>query len=287
MTTVNAHDIGDLVRLSVAITDLAGAAADPTALSLVVTLPGGATKTYGWPSAGPDGSISKDAGSGAFHFDFLTTLPDMHRVHWSATGGIVEVDDSYFFVRFAIIPAGNLCSLLDVKGYLVVQNDGDDWILQRIITVASSFIQQWLSWTIASQVYTETRNGHGGIAMMLKNPFVTAIASLTIDGTAVAASPSPTKAGYTFDDRTVYLRGQIFTRAQQNVVITYTAGLPTVPPELAQCCIDLVGRKYRERSRIGVTSEQVGGQQTVSFSQKDMEANTQTILLNWRSPIPV
>lgn len=290
MSVVNSYDIGDLVTLSVLTKDASTppVLTDPTALALVITLPNGTTKTYGWPSAGPDGSITRDS-TGTFHLDYIIAAADLHRIHWAASGSVTEVEDSWIFARYATQPAGNLTTLLDLKGYLNVANDGDDWILQRLLTSASSFVQQWLNWaSIVSASWTETRSGQGGNQMMMKNPFITAVTSLTIDGVAIPASTGPTKNGYTFDDRSIYLRGYCFTRGNpMNVAIQYTAGLVAVPPDIAQACIDLIGKKYRQRSRIDMTSETIGGQQTVAFSTKDMDANTQTVLNNYRNVIPV
>jgi hypothetical protein len=61
--------------------------------------------------------------------------------------------------------------------------------------------------------------------LFLRNRPVTAVSSVTVDGVAIqASSPAPTGAGYLFDDSSVYLVGQCFTKGVQNVVIQYSAG---------------------------------------------------------------
>ena len=70
--------------------------------------------------------------------------------------------------------------------------------------------------------------------------------------------------------------------AGRSIEITYSY----VPPEIEQACIELVGLRYRERSRIGENSKSVGGE-VVSFSTKDMTDSVKTILNNYRRVISV
>jgi hypothetical protein len=78
----------------------------------------------------------------------------------------------------------------------------------------------------------------------------------------------------------------VFTRRPQNVVITYTAGYTTTPPDIAQACIELVARHYRERTRIGEVSKALGTGETVTFSQKDMSDSVKTLLSQYRAVMP-
>ena len=64
------------------------------------------------------------------------------------------------------------------------------------------------------------------------------------------------------------MRGYVFTRRAQNVVVTYTAGYDTVPPDIAQACIELVCQRYRERTRIGEVSKALGGGETVTSRRR-------------------
>jgi hypothetical protein len=82
------------------------------------------------------------------------------------------------------------------------------------------------------------------------------------------------------------LRGYVFSRRPQNVIVTYTAGYPTTPPDIAQAAIELVCQRYRERSRIGEVSKALGGGETVTFSQKDMGEDVKTALLQYRVAAP-
>lgn len=102
--------------------------------------------------------------------------------------------------------------------------------------------------------------------------------------------PSPSTgltAGYVFSPTQLALRGYFFTRRAQNVVVTYTAGYPATPPEIAQACIELVALRYRERARVGEVSKSLGGGETVAYSQKDMSAPIATLLQQYQIVAPI
>jgi uncharacterized phiE125 gp8 family phage protein len=183
---------------------------------------------------------------------------------------------------------GDLTTLANVKAYLSppLVTTADDALLSRLITAASQFIQSWLNRTIASASYSETRNGSGSARLFLRNRPVTAVASVTVDGVAIAASsPAPTGDGYLFDESSLYLVGHCFMRGTQNVTVQYTAGYAATPPEIEQACIALVALRYKERDRIGQGSKNIGGE-TVSFQQNDMPADVATILDQYRNVVP-
>jgi hypothetical protein len=83
------------------------------------------------------------------------------------------------------------------------------------------------------------------------------------------------------------VRGYYFVRGTQNVIVSYTAGYSTTPPEIAQACIELVALRYRERTRVGEVSKALGGGETVSYSQKDMSAAVLTLLQQYRVVSPI
>ncbi len=182
---------------------------------------------------------------------------------------------------------GDLTTLDTVKAYLSppLTTTADDALLARLVTSASQFIQAWLGRTIAQTAYTEIRNGQGGTRLFLRNRPVVSVASLTIDGVAIQPAAGPGQPGYLFDDSSLYLCGHAFTRGQQNVAVAYTAGYAATPPDIEQACIALVALRYKERDRIGQVSKNLGGE-VVSFAQKDMPADVQTLLDQYRGVVP-
>jgi hypothetical protein len=187
---------------------------------------------------------------------------------------------------------GDLATLPDVKAWLQTGQNPfpaiDDTLLLGLITAASQFIQNWLNRQIAAANWLEVRDGGGGQRLVFANFPVTAIASLSIDGLAIPAAPEDGGfgAGYTFTPTELALRGYVFTRRAQNVMVTYTAGYAAVPSDIAQACIELVCQHYRERSRIGEVARTLGGNETVRFAQQDMSEGVKAMLLPYRAAAP-
>ncbi|MGC2411742.1 MAG: hypothetical protein WA459_03470 [Stellaceae bacterium] len=188
---------------------------------------------------------------------------------------------------------GDLCALADVKAWLQTGQsafpDTDDALLTRLITAASQFIQSWLNRQIASADWQEVRDGTGGHRLAFANFPVTAVLSLSIDGVEITPAPSDGgyDAGYVFSPTELALRGYVFTRRAQNVIVSYTAGYAATPPEIAQACIELVGRRYRDRTRVGEVSRALVGREAVSFSPQDMSEDVRLLLSQYRAPAPV
>src|SRR5438067_4010917 len=130
---------------------------------------------------------------------------------------------------------GDLTTLADVKAWLQTGQNPfpatDDALLQRLVTAASEFIQNWLGRQIASADWLEMRDGTGGQLLAFANIPVTAVLSLSIDGLSIPPAPSDGTgfgAGYTFTPTELALRGYVFTRRPQNTVSSPT---PPVSPK--------------------------------------------------------
>ena len=188
---------------------------------------------------------------------------------------------------------GDLTTLADVKAWLQTGQDAfpdtDDALLARLITAASQFIQTWLNRQVAPGDWQEIRDGTGGQRLVFANIPVVAVLSLSIDGLEIPPAPSigGFGAGYVFSPTELALRGYVFTRRAQNVIVTYTAGYVVTPPDIAQACIELVSQRYRERSRIGEVSRALGGGETVTYSQQDMSDDVKLLLRQYRTLAPV
>jgi hypothetical protein len=188
---------------------------------------------------------------------------------------------------------GDLTTLDDVKAWLQTGQNAfpntDDALLARLITAASQFIQSWLNRQIASSDWQEVRDGTGGQRLAFANTPVSAVLSLSIDGIDIQSAPSDGGfgAGYVFSPTELALRGYVFTRRAQNVIVTYTAGFAATPPDIAQATIELVSQRYLERTHIGEVSRALGGAETVSYSQQDMSNDVKLLLSQYRVVAPV
>ena len=185
----------------------------------------------------------------------------------------------------------DLTTLADVKAWLQTGQSSfpatDDALLTNLVTAASHYIQTWLNRQIAPADYLEVRDGTGGRRMQFACFPVSAVLSLTIDGQTIPRAISTYSAGYSFSQTQISVRGYLFGCGIQNVVIAYTAGYPSTPPEIAQACIELVALRYRERIRIGEVSKSLGGAETVTYSQKDLSDGIKTLLQQYRLVAPV
>lgn len=171
-----------------------------------------------------------------------------------------------------------LCALADVKAFLGISTSASDAVLTTLITNVSATIESYCNRTFASTAYVERRNGQGGYRLFLANGPVIAVSSVTVDGIVIAVAPDALTSGYLVDANTVYLRGYAFSRGVQNVSVNYTAGYATVPPDVAQACIECVASHFAKRERIDKASETLGTQQTISYSQADMPAAAKAAL---------
>ena len=185
---------------------------------------------------------------------------------------------------------GDLTNLADVKAWLQTGSNAfpstDDALLMRLITAASRYIEAWLNRPVAAADWFELRDGNGGRRLQFAVFPVSAVLSLTIDDVAIPAATNAWAAGYSFTATQLVLRGYRFTLRAQNVAVTYTAGYPQTPPEIAQACIELVALRYRERMRVGEVSKNVGGE-VVAFSQKDISDPIKTLLQQYRLVAPI
>lgn len=86
-----ACDIGDLVQLSAAFVNAAGAATDPTAVTLAIRDPTGALVT---PAPTP-----VHGATGAYTYDLAITASGVWRYRFAGTGAVVAAEEAKVFAR--------------------------------------------------------------------------------------------------------------------------------------------------------------------------------------------
>lgn len=178
--------------------------------------------------------------------------------------------------------AGDLTTLASVKAWLALgsQDTGaSDALLSALIASASQFVKSYLNRDLLSQSYTEVYDGGSGSTLMVKQGPITAVASVAFAGQTIAnpADPVSLTSGILFNGRKITLIGSTFAYGCP-VVVSYTAGFITLPADLSQAVNELVGEAFKRRDHIGQTSKTLGGQETVGFSQADMNASIKTAL---------
>jgi len=217
---------------------------------------------------------------------------------------------------------GDLTTLADVRAWLQTGPQPypatDDLLIARLITAASGLVTRWLNRPILSGDWQEVRDGTGSFTPEVTLAFgvqpATAVLLVVVDGLTIppepgnygqsfvpasggnqlAASFSPAGrfAGYVFTPSALTIRGYWVPRKRATILLRYTAGFAAVPPDIAQATIELVCRKYRERTRIGERSKSLGGGETVSyetqaFTLRDMRSDIQLLLQQYRMVAPI
>jgi len=98
------------------------------------------------------------------------------------------------------------------------------------------------------------------------------VAMTRVDATPGAGEYSVSDSGvYTFND----------AQAEATVAISYSS----VPYDLEQAVIELVGERYKQRDRIGLNSKSLPNGETVSFLIRDMSENIRSVVFSYRRVI--
>jgi hypothetical protein len=176
--------------------------------------------------------------------------------------------------------------------------DCGDALLQALVTGASTLICNYTG-RASFQVVTVTDlyDGNGKDWQLLRQWPVQSITSITfLDGSpapSAAAAGVPLNNGWQLEaplpaggNQRLSLFGYRFPRGRSNVQVVYEAGYTAVPADVAQACVELAGEAYSRKDRIGTVSKTLGGQETVSFSQKDMNESIRTTLAAYVRRVP-
>jgi len=185
--------------------------------------------------------------------------------------------------------AGDLTTLDAVKQWLGLTDPSqteDDALLTRLISAVSQVIATWCARDFTVQSHIETRDGTGGDRMPFINTPVSAVDSLLINGRPIPPAATCRAFGYSFSPTMLTLRGHVFHQGHGNVVITYTAGMASIPLDLEQACIELVGLRFRDKDRIGLVSKGMAGE-TTAFIQKDMPDPVKLVLASYKRILPL
>lgn len=177
----------------------------------------------------------------------------------------------------------------------------DDAKLTALLDNATGMIQAYISYDLASQSYTERRNGWNSNAIKTYNRPITAVTSVSVDGRAIPAAANSQAPGYLFDEFMIFFTAanpvqsvpgfnscpNFFTRGMGNVILVYTAGYASnaIPSAIEFICKSIAARMYRRTTRIGETSKSIGGQTTASYEDTQLTKEEQMILDRYKLPV--
>jgi hypothetical protein len=180
----------------------------------------------------------------------------------------------------------DLTTLPNVRAWLNVSGNTDDALLSRLITSVSAATISYLSRGILTAIYTQTFNGNGRDRWTFSQYPVTAVSSVSVNGSTISAASSSTASGFVFDETTLYLRGGYrFCQGVQNVTVVYTAGYAIVPTDVEQACIDWISLLYKSKSRIGEQSKVIAGEQ-INYVVGPMPKTCELNLQQYRNVAP-
>lgn len=222
---MSVYDLGDVVALSVAITDTNGDAADATAVTLTVTLPDGTTTA---PSV-------THPGVGSYAATYTPTQFGRHGVRWVATGvNAAAFTDAFTVLDPAEIP---VVSLSEVKRHLNITAATSEEELRALIVVAQEAGERHTGRVFGRRTVTQSLTG-GRNALALSSLPVLSVTTVAEDGTTL-----------TSDDYTADLDAGVLYRAAgglwdysdpKTVQVTYVAGYTAQPATDRQGVLEMI-----------------------------------------------
>lgn len=104
---------------------------------------------------------------------------------------------------------------------------------------------------------------------------------VTIDGVAATlVTGTPNVGEYTLDEWGLYTFAA--ADAAKTAVIEYSY----TPAAIAFAATELVGEWFKRKDRIGILSKTLGGQETITFANQDMNASARSMLQPWMNVVP-
>lgn len=193
-------------------------------------------------------------------------------------------------IEASAIVSDDLATLADLKGMLRLTVKDDDALLTRLLGVASSWVRRYIDHDVYPvQSYTDTIVGAGkGDAIWLIEWPVQSVTSLVYEDQP--DNPIPQRVSGRGDGwwlelpNIIHLHGYRITRGQ-HAYCTYTAGWPTIPPEITQACLDIASYEYRRLPRIAQNSKNLPGE-TVTFDTEWASKYGRDVLSHWKRVVP-
>jgi len=181
-------------------------------------------------------------------------------------------------------PATDLTTLAYVQAYMQDTSTAVSAALPALISAASVYIEQTCGRDFVSQSYAHTFNGSGNARLLLRQNPVTAVASVTICGRAVALSVSAQVPGFRFDQYGLWYRGGIFPKTIQEIDVAYTAGYSPIPQDLQQAVADMCNIKFKRILEADKSSLSMLQQQT-NYVASELSPFVKAVISNYQSKL--
>lgn len=228
-------DLGDLVPLSITVTDADGNPADATAVNLTVTLPDGTTVTQG-----PIVSTTP----GVYDYDYPTVQAGRHHARWVATG----LNASAYSDTFDVQPAddGDFISLADAIEHMKKKSVTADAEKLRVFVSAACQMITDRKGQVSPLTVVADRRPHRGELVLPTRPVISITSVQKLPGLeVVAAADAATGAhGWTLESAEGVLRVTGLGWSDR-VRVTYRAGRSPVPANFRLAALDLTAHLWR------------------------------------------
>lgn len=177
----------------------------------------------------------------------------------------------------------DLTSLDTLKEYAKITTSADDALLERLVSAASAFAVDYMGRSLLQKQHSYSGRGIGSTRLSLPEYPVTEVLSVKVDGRTIPASVNYLS-GFRFDEFGVDLVGYALPLGSI-VEVEYVAGETEVPMEVEQACTELALLMYRNRDRLGKTSEGLQGQ-NIGYFTEDLPISIKLVLDSYRKKVP-
>lgn len=148
----------------------------------------------------------------------------------------------------------------------------DDALLGDLISSASAMVLGHLNrTTLGVEDYSEFYDTAAVNFVTLRQSPVVSVTSLVIIGQQTFTEPcdpaSPRPGQLLVDRQRLVLVGGRFPAGRSTIQVNYSAGYATVPEDIQQIVVELVGERFKSRDRIGVRSKSLPNGESVTFDR--------------------
>jgi hypothetical protein len=278
-----ANDLGDLIPLSIQVKDINGTLADPTALTVTVTLPDMSTVSGTWPAGGGTIPPTHD-GTGLFHVDYNAPQVGNYTVAWTATG----VDQSAYDDTFSIDAWVSIVGLAETKAFLNLTTTTNDEKLRQFMLAATTAVEEYCNRPFVSRTVTRRYSGITFTDRIAVPVGMTSVTTVIENGVTLTGGTD-----YDLDPvvSVLYRRsGPYYTRywlpGTLNISVTGSIGSTTIPADIRLAALLLIKHLWEtQRGGMATTLGSGGETEWDPTSQQSIPRRVSELLQNYQMPV--
>ncbi len=164
-------------------------------------------------------------------------------------------------------------TVLKVKEYLNLKGNNEDTLLERLIDSCAELFKNYCNKDFELKQYVEFYDGNNLNFICVKNMPIVSVQNVEIEGVNVL--------NFKNDDIRIVLPSNRFKKGILNCKISYTAGFATIPKDLEQALIEMVGIKYKQVQHLDQVSKNLATE-NVTYIQDDIPSFIKIVLNDYR-----